>query len=283
MLLPFLTAALLFADPEAIPFGKAEVQVTVKDIPLTVYTYKPETYADGPLLLVFHGILRNADEYRDHAVGMGQRFNVLIAAPKFDSDRFPRPRYQSAGIVDAEGNTQPADQRTGHYIPLIAQQIRRRENRQDLPYFLIGHSAGGQFLARTSAFVDTGAQRIVAANPGTHLFPVKDAGFPLGFGNLAEAAMTDDQLRHYLSQPLTFYLGTADVERDEYLDVTPESDLQGKCRLERGKNAFAAGKRLAEEKGWKFGWRVVFAEGVEHDHEKMFNHPAVEKALFGEP
>lgn len=283
MFLPLLTAALLFAEPEAIPVGKAEIQITANDTPLAVYTYKPESYTDGPLILVFHGILRNADEYRDHAVQMGDRFKALIAAPKFDSDRFPRMRYQSAGIIDADGNTRPADQRTGHYIPLIVEQIRGREKRNDQPYFLIGHSAGGQFLARTSAFVDTGAKRIVAANPGTHLFPVKDAGFPLGFGNLAESAMTDDQLKHYLSQPLTFYLGTADTERDEYLDVTPESDAQGKSRFERGQNAFATGKRLAKEKGWKFGWRIVLAEGVEHDHEKMFNHAAVEQALFGEP
>lgn len=283
MLLPFFTAILLFAEPEAIPVGKSEIQITAKDVPLTVYTYKPDTYTDGPLILVFHGVLRNADEYRDHAVGLGDRFKALIAAPKFDSDRFPRTRYQSAGIIDTEGNTQPANQRTGHFIPLIARQIQAKEKHENSPYFLIGHSAGGQFLARTSAFVDTGAKRIVAANPGTHLFPVKDAGFPLGFGNLSPTAMTDDQLKHYLSQPLTFYLGTADIERDEYLDVTPESDRQGKSRFERGQNAFGAGKQLAEERGWKFGWRMVFAEGVEHDHEKMFNHAAVEKALFGEP
>lgn len=283
MFLSFLTAALLFAEPEAIPVGKSEIQVTVRETPLTVYTYKPETYRAGPMIMVFHGVLRNAEEYRDHAVGMGDRFQTLIVAPKFDSDRFPRTRYQSAGIIDEDGNTRPGDQRTGHYIPLIAEQIRQKEQREQLPYYLIGHSAGGQFLARTSAFVDTKAKRIVAANPGTHLFPVKDAGFPLGFGSLSETAMTDEQLQHYLAQPLTFYLGTGDILRDEYLDVSPESDLQGKSRFERGTNAYLTGKRLAEQKGWKFGWRLVMAEGVDHDHEKMFNHAAVEKALFGEP
>ncbi len=63
-----------------------------------------------------------------------------------------------------------------------------------MPYYLIGHSAGGQFLARTSAFVDTGAARIVAANPGTHLFPVKDAEYPLGFGKLPAELTRDEQL-----------------------------------------------------------------------------------------
>lgn len=278
----FLLGALLFAGPETIPVGTAEIEVTVNEIPIQVFTYRPKTYDDGPLILVFHGILRNAQEYRDHAVGMGDRFEAIIAAPKFDDTRFPKRRYQQAGIVDESGEAIPADQRTGAYIPKIVAEIRRRETRPEMKYYLIGHSAGGQFLARTSAFVSTGATRIVAANPGTHLFPVKDAEYPLGFAKLPDTLMTDEQLQHYLSQPLTLYLGSADTERDEYLDVTPESDHQGKTRWERGRNVFAAAKTLAEEKGWKFGWRLIVAEGVEHDHEKMFAHEACEQALFGE-
>lgn len=282
MFSPLFAVALLFAEPEAIPVGKAELAVTVNEVPFQVFTYRPKTYKDGPLILVFHGILRNADEYRDHAVGLGDRFNALIAAPRFDDKRFPKPKYQFAGIVDENGKAIPAEQRTGAYIAKIAEDIRRREKRPEMPYYLIGHSAGGQFLARSSAFVTTDAKRIVAANPGTHLFPTKDADYPLGFGHLPGPLMSDEQLKHYLAQPLTFYLGSGDTERDEFLDVAPENDRQGRTRWERGQNAFALGKKLAEEKGWKFGWRLVVAEGVDHDHQKMFDHKAVEQALFGE-
>lgn len=282
MSIAFLVAAVFLAEPETIPVGKGEIEVTVNDVPLQVFTYRPEQYRDGPLILVFHGILRNADEYRDHAVGMGERFGALIAAPKFDDERFPRRRYQQAGIVEEDGRPTPPDQRTGAFIPKIVDQIRLREKRPELRYYLIGHSAGGQFLMRTSAFVSTGATRVVAANPGTHLFPVTDAEYPLGFAKLPEPLMTGEQLRHYLAQPVTLFLGSADTERDEYLDVTPESDRQGKTRWERGQNAYAAAKRLAEERGWKFGWRLVVAEGVGHDHEKMFEHEACRQALFGD-
>jgi poly(3-hydroxybutyrate) depolymerase len=282
MSVAFFVAALLLAEPQAIPAGKGEIAVTINDAPLQVFTYRPATYTDGPLILVFHGILRNADEYRDHAAGMGDRFGALIAAPKFDDVRFPRRRYQQAGIVEEDGRPTPADQRTGASIPKIVAEIRRRENRPDLKYYLIGHSAGGQFLVRSSAFVSTGATRIVAANPGTHLFPVRDAEYPLGFAGLPEPLAAEEQLRHYLAQPITLYLGSGDTERDEYLDVTPESDRQGLTRWERGQNAFAAAKRLAAEKGWEFGWRLVVADGVGHDHEKMFDHEACRRALFGD-
>jgi pimeloyl-ACP methyl ester carboxylesterase len=282
MQFPVLLAALLLAPPAAIPTGKGEIEVTVRDQPLQVYTYRPENYDGGPLIVVFHGILRNADEYRDHAVGMGDRFQALIAAPKFDDQRFPKERYQRAGIIDSEGKAIPPDERTGAYIPKIVAEIRRRESKPNLKYYLIGHSAGGQFLERTSAFVQTGAERIVAANPGTHLFPVKDAAYPLGFADLPASLMSDEQLRFYLAQPLTLYLGSGDVVRDEYFAVDPASDAQGKTRWERGQNVFAAAKKLAQDIGWKFGWRLVVADGVDHDHEKMFNDEACRKALFGE-
>jgi pimeloyl-ACP methyl ester carboxylesterase len=275
--------AALPAESGGIPSGKGEIEVAVNGTPISVYTYRPKDYTDGPLILVMHGILRNADEYRDHAVVLGDNFHALIAAPKFDEERFSKYRYQRAGILNEDGTALKPEERTGVFLPQIAEDIRRREQREKLPFYLIGHSAGGQFLARTSAFVATGAERIVAANPGTHLFPVTDAEFPLGFGGLPEDIDVEQQMRHYFAQPLTFFLGSGDIERDEYLDVSPESDAQGMNRFERGRNNFSAAKKLAAEKGWTFNWRLVIADGVEHDHEKMFAHPACKDALFGIP
>jgi putative spermidine/putrescine transport system permease protein len=47
---------------------------------------------------------------------------------------------------------------------------------------------------RMSAFQDTGAERIVAANPGTDLFPTRDMPFGWGFGKLPEALSNDGVL-----------------------------------------------------------------------------------------
>jgi hypothetical protein len=52
-------------------------------------------------------------------------------------------------------------------------------------------------------------------------------------------------------------------------------------RLQRGKAAFEAGKKLAAEHGWKFAWRLVEADGIDHDHQKMFANEQCERALFG--
>lgn len=273
-----LMLCVFMSEPAAIPEGKAVVEARFDDVTLKLFTYKPKKYSDGPMLMVFHGVLRNADEYRDDSIEMGDRFGAVIVAPLFDSETFPKPMYQFGGIV-RDGKATPPGERTGEYVNRIAKEVRLREKRPQLPYYLIGHSGGGQFLVRTAAFVKTDARRIVAANPGTHTFPDKTAPFPFGFGSLPEELQSDEQLKFYLGQPLTIYLGTKDVERDEYLDVTDAADAQGQNRFERGQKAYAAAKKLANERQWPFGWKLVIADDIEHDHTKMFNSPRCAEAL----
>lgn len=273
----FLTCLLLNA-PESIPEGKATVQVKFDDVALKLYTYKPEGYRDGPMLMVFHGVLRNADEYRDHSIPMGDRFGAMIVSPCFDEETFPKPKYQFGGIVQ-DGKAVPAKQRTGEYVNRIAREIRRREDRPDLPYALIGHSGGGQFLGRLAAFVETDAQRIVVSNPSSYTLPTIEQQFPYGFGGLPQELQTDAMFKAYLARPVTIYCGSQDVIRDEYFDDSASADVQGRSRFERAKNAYEFATRLAKEKGWPCNWKLVIAEGVEHDHEKMFNNAACAEAL----
>lgn len=275
-------ASLLVFAADPLPAGKSMVEVRFGDVPLKLFVYKPQDFRDGPMLMVFHGVLRNAEEYRDHSIAMGDRFGALIVAPLFDEPTFPMARYQLGGIV-VEGKATAPEARTGEFVNRIAKEIRRREGRTGMPYSLIGHSGGGQFLVRLAAFVPTEAQRIVAANPGTHTFPTVSADFPYGFGGLPSELQSDEVLRAYLAQPLTIFLGEKDIERDEYLDTKPAADAQGQVRFERGQNAYAAAKKLAAEKKWPFGWKLVIAAGIEHDHEQMFNHAACAEALGWKP
>jgi pimeloyl-ACP methyl ester carboxylesterase len=270
----------LVVGQAAIPAGSGQVEVEVGGTTLDLFTYKPAAYRDGPLIMVFHGVLRNADEYRDHAAKMGDRTKALVVAPRFDEKRFPTAKYQQGGLL-VEGQAAPRDEWTWSRIPEIAAAMRRLEQRDDMPYYLIGHSGGGQFLVRLAGFVDSGAVRIVAANPGTHLFPSRDHDYPYGFGGLPDALNGDEMLKRYLARPLTIYLGSNDTERDEHFDVRPPAERQGKTRYERGRNAFRHGQELARQRGWEFNWRLVEAEGVGHDHEGMFNHAQCDVALFG--
>jgi len=265
-----------------VPAGKAELTVKVGPVELTVYTYRPERWSGERLLVVMHGVLRNADEYRDHAIAMGDRFDALIVAPKFDNERFPSRAYQRGGILRADGSAAPPEEWTYARIPELAAAFRQRTGKPDAKLFVIGHSAGGQFVVRMSAFQDTGAVRLVAANPGTVLLPTLDAPFGYGFGGLPPQLANDDRLRAYLAAPLTLYLGTADDHEDEHFDTSKEAMVQGSGRHQRGLALWWTAKLLAAQRGWPFGWRLVEAPGIGHEHEQMFAHEQCAVALFGE-
>jgi pimeloyl-ACP methyl ester carboxylesterase len=278
-----LLSCLLLATPDAVPEGKSTIDLPFEKLTLRLYAYKPANFQNGPMLMVFHGILRNAEEYRDHAVDMGDRFGALIICPLFEEKIFPIPKYQFGGIVDDEGHAVPAKDRTGEYVNRIAKEIRRREGRADMPYALIGHSGGGQFLGRLAAFVQTDAQRIVVSNPSSYTLPTDKQPFPFGFGGLPAELANDDVYKAYLGQPVTLYVGSKDVVRDEFFDASKLAEVQGDTRFARAKYAYEFAKNVAQEKGWPFNWKLLIAEGIEHDHEKMFNSPDCAIALGWKP
>ncbi len=282
-----------------LPVGTGQIVMPNASEPLTIYTYKPANYRGGPLIVVFHGVQRNAEDYRNHAITLAERFGAIVAAPHFDKERFPMARYQRGGIQKSDGTAASREQWTYTLVPKLVAFLRAAEGQPQLPYYLIGHSAGGQFLVRLAAFLPGDAQRIVAANPGSLVFPARDQDFGYGFGGLpptlsaslpwrrprqarARASLSSDEvIRAYLAAPLTLYLGTGDITPEHSLDVSPAAMRQGPHRLARGRACFAAAEALAKAKGWAFNWRKVETPDIDHDAKRMFAATEVEAALFG--
>ncbi|MCU0714225.1 MAG: hypothetical protein MUC43_19380 [Pirellula sp.] len=289
LLLSFASPVVLFVEASSIVVGKSSVTLELRGKTIPVFLYKPESFKGERILVVMHGVNRNAEEYRDHAEkmgdrfgAMGDRFGALIVTPLFDTKQFPSVKYQRGGVVDKENRVQPRDEWTYLLIPEIVGGIRDLENKRDIPFYVIGHSAGGQFVVRMSALLNTGAKRLVSSNPGSLIFPSRDSPFGYGFGGLPDELSSDEQLKNFLSAPLTLYVGTDDNKPDEYFDDSADAMKQGGGRYQRSHACFEMAKRLAESKGWPFGWRIVDAPGVGHDHELMFNHEMCEQALFGD-
>jgi pimeloyl-ACP methyl ester carboxylesterase len=265
---------------QSIPVGASRIVYENQGEPLTLHTYRPPTYAGGPLILVFHGVKRNAEDYRNFAITLAERFRAIIITPEFDSTRFPSARYQRGGLMKGK-QAQPTAAWTYTMVPGIVSFARKAMGNDTLPYYLIGHSAGGQFLVRMAAFLPGEARRIVASNPGSDLFPTRDQPFGYGFGGLPESLSDDKVLKAYLAAPLTLYLGTDDIYPRPSFDDSPDGMRQGQHRLERGRNCYAFAKALAQQKGWPFNWRKVETPGIGHDAAFMFAAKEVEDALFG--
>lgn len=271
------------ADP--LPPGKARIHVDAGGASLEVHTYKPQRYEGRGLVLVLHGVGRNASGYRDYAVPLADSHGLLVAAPDFDRRRFPTWRYQWGGLVrrgDANADTlevEPEERWTGRVLLDIVNALRTLEGAPSLPYAFVGHSGGGQSLSRVAGFMNTGAQRIVIANPGTYLWPTHAARFPDGFGGLPPPWSDESALRAYLAQPLTLLLGTADVNQDEDLSRRAGALAQGANRHERGHNAFREAQRLAKARGWTFNWKLVEVPGVGHSGRRMLGSEQAIAAL----
>ena len=280
-----LSLCALAGHAAPLPDGAGHRAIDIDGVLIEVHTYKPANYAGGPLLLSFHGLGRNANGYRDYAVPLADRLGMLVVAPLFDRARFPTWRYQAGGLVRPQHQgashmtVEPAEGWTGQLFLKIVNAIRAAEGRADLPYYLIGHSAGGQALSRFAAFTPNSARRIVIANPSTHVWPTRDEPFPYGFGGLPGALSDDAAIRRYLAQPVTLLLGTADVKQDPDLNVKDGAMRQGPNRHERGLNAFRAAQAAAQANGWPFNWRLVEVPGVAHSARRMFASPQASAAL----
>lgn len=265
-----------------IPAGLGQIEASYQGAPLRLFTYKPAGYKDGPLLIVIHGIVRNAEEYLHFALPIADRYGVLLVAPLLDPARFPEEEWnQRGGLLTADGKAAPKSAWHYNLVPAIAAEVRTREGRPALPYYLIGHSAGAQFLVRLAAYMPGEAKRIVAGNPGSLLFPNREHEFGYGLGGLPPELSDDAMLQRFFAAPLTLYLGRDDVTPRKRFDASEAAMKQGPHRLSRNRTFFALAESMAKAKGWPFNWRKIEVAGIDHDAARMFAAKEVEDALFG--
>lgn len=211
---------------------------------------------------MFHGVGRDAGPYRDRVQPLADRACAIAIVPEFDSERFPSSQYQ----------------RGGSSVGLVASLVawaRTAAGQPDMPYLLIGHSAGAQFLSRVAAYGPTAASRIVIANPSTWVLPSTSTATPYGFGGTPNA---EQAMRAYLALPIVVLLGGADTG-SRNLSVNKEAMAQGPNRLTRGHNTFQMAQSVAQKHGWPLGWTLVEIPGVGHDAARMFSAPQTAAAL----
>lgn len=271
------------ADPtpaivSAAPSGSGTMSVSADGVRLTVFTYRPRNCQTRGTLIVLHGLNRNADAYRDDAKPLANRLCLLVAAPLFDERRFPTWRYQRGGVVD-HGVVQPEQSWTVTLVAPLISAIQDRAGTASLPYYLAGHSAGAQFLGRVAAYTQSGATRILIANPSTYVMPAVTEAAPYGFGRLKNG---EALLRAYLARPITLLLGEEDTGSKNLVE-NEEAMQQGGTRLERGRHAFAAAQAAALAHGWPFGWHLVEVPGVGHNARSMLGGEEAVLALAGGP
>lgn len=244
----------------------------VNDSPLRVFYYRPTTWQQGkPIVMVFHGLGRNAEEYRDSWKQYAAEYGLLVICPEFSEKKYPGVRYYNLG------NMADKDDETGTILPQkawifptinhVVDYLKKNKETKESKIAIFGHSAGAQMVHRYVLFGGKSkAASIIVANAGWYTMPNADANFPYGTGKLS---YNKEELTEALAKPVTVLLGDQDTKRSKILRKTPQADAQGRNRLERGQNFYKAAQAMAKKQGVPFNWSLVLVPGVGHDNAGM--------------
>jgi pimeloyl-ACP methyl ester carboxylesterase len=239
-----------------------------------------------------------------------------------DTARYPIPLDVPVWSVDGwkEGDLSEirrddsTDRRVSSFAVMDA-LLQTLNDRQQWPALdwvvLAGHSAGGQFVQRYAAagraptvLSQHGIHtRFIVANPSSYLYfderrPTEHGfvSFPQtrcrGFDNYKYglraanpyiATQTPQALRaHYARQQVIYLLGSLDADAAHpFLDRSCAAEAQGPNRLARGQAYYqylplVLGREVVQRH------HRVLVEGVEHDHQGMFQSPCSVAWLFAD-
>lgn len=277
-LLLLLTPCLTLPSQSAtVPEGTHQQSVDLAGVNFQIFTFRPKHCTPAAMLLVFHGLHRGVLNNLDDLHKISNELCLLEAVPLFDEQRFPGWRYQKGGVV-YHGKILPTDQWTGNFVLRLIDWVRQSEGNPRLPYILIGHSAGGQFLSRFAAYTPSQALRVIIANPSSYVLPSLDVDAPFGFKSIYPPPQAEAALRDYLAQPLTLVLGREDLGSKD-LDEEPAAVAQGQNRYLRGTNVFHAAQAEASRRGWPFQWQLIELPRVGHSTDEVFASKAVKQLL----
>lgn len=247
---------------------------------MDVYYYKPEGDASKmPILFVMHGVLRNADTYRDNWVELADKYKVLVIVPQFTQENFRGDRGYAFGNVQAKsGELNDPSVWSFNPIDKIFDDVVKQTNSKQTKYDLFGHSAGSQFAHRFIIFTKKNkANRVVTANAGSYTILDSQVNYPFGIKGVD---IDDNRLKLLLQKDLVVQLGDKDIDSNhKQLPKSEGAMKQGAFRLERGQYFYNKAKAQAERLGVPFQWKLRIVAGAAHQNEKMAIDAA--KYLYG--
>lgn len=242
--------------------------------PLRVYFHVPATAGpDSPVVLVLHGVNRNADDYRDAWISAADQYGYVIAAPQFRDVFYPGSSGYALGNVFVDGESpsddtvRPPGEWTFAWLEPLFDDVVARSPSSAETYQAFGHSAGAQFLHRFVQFVPDGRyEYVIAANAGWYTMPDEGVRFPYGLGGTP----IEGEDRPFFERGLVIHNGELDANpNSSSLRRNPEADVQGTHRLERGAYFVERSAAIARDAGAEYGWVREVIPGVAHSHEGM--------------
>lgn len=235
--------------------------------PIQVHYYRPKGDINKmPILFLFPGVNRNADDYLEAWKAGADTKGILLFSLEFSTSLYPSSDYIEGGMY-ANGKVKPEEEWTFSLIEPLFQYICQELAISKKSFDLWGHSAGAQFVHRYLLFKpDAPINQAISANAGWYTVPDWEVEFPYGLKN---SPSDETKLGKAFAQNLILQLGKEDTNpNDANLNHSPETDKQGLHRYDRGlyfwKNATALGATYSI-----YNWRKEEVAGIGHSYTQM--------------
>jgi poly(3-hydroxybutyrate) depolymerase len=235
--------------------------------PMRVYTYRPHACdTKCPIVFVMAGLKRDASAYRDYWELRADRYKVLVIAPEFTRELWPKSASYNLGEVGKEADREKWAFST---IEHLFDEMRDGQ----ATYALFGHSAGAQFAQRMALFrPDSRASVIVAANPGWYTMPEwrkEKTADPFPYSLVGSPAGANE-VRQALSRRFVLLVGENDDNPDdENLFNSDAAKRQGASRVDRAETFFKAATAAAADLGVPLKWELVEVPEGAHNGDAM--------------
>ena len=241
------------------------------DKPIDVHYFIPSDgdAATMPILFVMQGADRGWTYLMKTWKQDAQKYRFIVVIPVFTKELYPVEEYQEMGVY-SEGGTLNAPERTAAIlIDKMFERFRDEIGGRQEHYSFYGHSAGGQFIHRALLLHDSPyVERSVVGSPGWYTFP-DNRGMRYPYGVTDLPYLNEDDLRRFVTSNAWVQVSDGDTLRESFLRKTPEAELQGRNREERGKSFYASICKAAEDLGVENGWKFVEEHNIAHHSSGM--------------
>lgn len=228
---------------------------------LKIALYRPLNCRIRGDILLFSGMNRNYQEYRDAMEPIAQHLCLRLYSPYFDKEHFPPKDYQRGG-------------RGLEIIPILIAALRKQDGTH-IPYFMIGHSAGAQFLERIAAYAaPQNIQKFIIISPSSYVLPSLENEEPYGFKD-----HSPQEIATYLQEPLTILVGGKERGETAHLLKNKEAMMQGLNRLERAEKTFFMAQEISQKMDISLKWSFHKLPHLGHDFKKMLQSPSLKEVL----
>ncbi|WP_417316844.1 alpha/beta hydrolase [Emcibacter sp.] len=237
---------------------------------IPVWYTLPENYnADTPIVIVMHGVKRDADRYLSEWTPLAREYGFILLVPEFSKQDFPGAAgYNLGNVFTKDGRKNPEEQWSFSALDPLFETMKKDLGSKREGYRLYGHSAGSQFVHRFLLYKpDAKIEMAISANAGWYTAPTEDEPYPYG---LKDSGIDRDSLKPLFGRNVIILLGDKDTDPNhKSLRRTQEAMRQGPHRFARGHYFFEAARTMAKKLDVSFNWKLQTVPGAEHRNDQM--------------